>query len=628
MAKAKRTLIDKHIEEFVNNNYDKKDRKKDETKQFEWFVNSMHIWHTSSQLYSSNKNIGKQIALGDAQGGDAFYISVNNNEKLYTLNDDIDDIMTFLKQNGKTITFYFIQTKKTENINWASFLNLIDVPLTIWRGNEFPKSQPHLKKIQDFIDEVTDDSLKITHKIAILFYTNKNKNDIEQLKNDWSVNINNKKTELAEYFSKSNIEIEFRGSDFLNDTYEKMMSNDYELSISRNEVIATEDKHYLVGYFTAKELLDAIAPINNTKRVLYPDVFKNNIRLYLGQTEINKGIEKTLLEEPQNFHLYNNGITITTKEIRDDNSKNYIISPVNIVNGCQTANSIYNVSSNSHFDASIIKIPVKVIVAQDEVYETITIRSNTQTGIEAQDLVSIKRTQKELQEKFSKINFNGKKFYYKRQKSGTVENAEDVDYVIEIDDILRAIFSSLMLIPNKVSGYFDQTILKYLDNVFDEQFIDIYIRITVLLKFIDDYLEEYDNDNIRLKYHILYIMYRIILPTEESRRNIEQYLKSIDDRAMLFSENTLEQIISNISNRLYVLVSNYSNFEKLIKYVESRFKTNYPEFFNITDKKAERILYKNVEQLKRVRVFSFLNFEKVFNKKFEEIIYADSTTKN
>lgn len=627
MAKAKRTLIDKHIEEFVNNNLDKKDREKGETIQFEWFVNSMHIWHTSSQLYSSNKNIGKQIALGDAQGGDAFYISVNNNEKLYTLNDDIEDIMNFLKQNGKTITFYFIQTKKTESINWASFLNLIDVPLTIWRGNEFPKSQPHLKQIQDFIDEVTDDSLKVTHKIAILFYTNKNKNDIEQLKNDWSININNKKTELAEYFSKSNIEIEFRGSDFLNDTYEKMMSNNYELSISRNEVIATEDKHYLVGYFTAKELLDAIAPINNSKRVLYPDVFKNNIRLYLGQTEINKGIEKTLLEEPQNFHLYNNGITITTKEIRDDNSKNYIISPVNIVNGCQTANSIYNVSSNSHFDASIIKIPVKVIVAQDEVYETITIRSNTQTGIEAQDLVSIKRVQKELQEKFSKINFNDKKFYYKRQKSGSVENAEDVDYVIEIDDILRAIFSSLMLIPNKVSGYFDQTILKYLDNVFDEQFIDIYVRITVLLKFIDDYLEEFDKDNIRLKYHILYIMYRMILPKEDSRRNIEQYLKSsIDDRAVLFSENTLEQSISQISNRLYVLVSKYAIFEKLIKFVEHRFKTNYPDFFNIVDKKAEKILYKNVEQLKRVRIFNFEDFDNVFNKSFDEIINADTST--
>lgn len=627
MAKAKRTLIDKHIEEFVNNNLDKKDREKGETIQFEWFVNSMHIWHTSSQLYSSNKNIGKQIALGDAQGGDAFYISVNNNEKLYTLNDDIEDIMNFLKQNGKTITFYFIQTKKTESINWASFLNLIDVPLTIWRGNEFPKSQPHLKQIQDFIDEVTDDSLKVTHKIAILFYTNKNKNDIEQLKNDWSININNKKTELAEYFSKSNIEIEFRGSDFLNDTYEKMMSNNYELSISRNEVIATEDKHYLVGYFTAKELLDAIAPINNSKRVLYPDVFKNNIRLYLGQTEINKGIEKTLLEEPQNFHLYNNGITITTKEIRDDNSKNYIISPVNIVNGCQTANSIYNVSSNSHFDASIIKIPVKVIVAQDEVYETITIRSNTQTGIEAQDLVSIKRVQKELQEKFSKINFNDKKFYYKRQKSGSVENAEDVDYVIEIDDILRAIFSSLMLIPNKVSGYFDQTILKYLDNVFDEQFIDIYVRITVLLKFIDDYLEEFDKDNIRLKYHILYIMYRIILPKEDSRRNIEQYLKSsIDDRAVLFSENTLEQSISQISNRLYVLVSKYAIFEKLIKFVEHGFKTNYPDFFNIVDKKAEKILYKNVEQLKRVRIFNFEDFDNVFNKSFDEIINADTST--
>lgn len=625
MATAKRTLIDKNIEKFINNNFDKKDRKKEDSKQFEWFVNSMHIWHTSSQLYNANKNIGKQISLGDAQGSDAFYISINNNEKLYTLEDDIDEIIKFLKNEGKTITFYFIQTKKTESINWSQFLNLIEVPLSIWKGLQIPKTQPILQKIQDFIDSITDEfdaSLsKIEHKISILFYTNKNKADIEKLEKEWETNLNNKKYELSEYFSRNSIEIIFRGSEFLNETYEKMMSNDYSLSISKSEVIATEDKKYLIGYFSAKELLDSIAPMNGTNRVLYPDVFKNNIRLYLGQNEINKGIEKTLLEEPQKFHLYNNGITITTKEINDTNSRNYIISPVNIVNGCQTANSIFNVSRYPNFDANNVKIPIKVIVAQDADYETITIRSNTQTGIGAQDLVSINIIQKELQEKFTEIDFQNKKFYYKRQKSASINDIDNIDYIIEIDDILRAIFSSLLLIPNKVSGYFDQTTLKYLNTVFDEQFVNIYIRLTVLYKFIDDYLKEKYPNNERLKYHVLYIIYRIIVQDDTTRNKIEQYFKNRDNNEDYDeSENSFSNELNNINNQLYLIISDNNKFKKTIEYVMDIFKNKYPDFFNITDKKSEKILYRNVEKLKRVRIASLDNFQDSFKKTIYEII--------
>ena len=352
----------------------------------------MHIWHTSSQVYNGVKDIGQKISLdNDCPFGDSFYITINNNEKLYTLQDDMDEIITYLKDNGTKITFYFIQSKKTEHIDWSDFLKLIELPLSIWKG--YIITDARLKKVEDFINKITDENddklSRISHEIVLLFYTNKNNIDLDKLKKDWEKNICNKKAELSEYFSQKAITIDFRGSDFLNNTYEKMISNEYQLSISKNEVIITDDKKYIIGYFTAKELLDAIAPINNGSRVLYQDVFKNNIRLYLGQNKINKDIEKTLLEKPEKFHLYNNGITITTKEIKDDNSRNYIISPVNIVNGCQTANSIFNVCNNSNFNSSNIKIPVKIIVAQDLEYEQITIYSNTQTGIDAKDLFII-----------------------------------------------------------------------------------------------------------------------------------------------------------------------------------------------------------------------------------------------
>ena len=65
-------------------------------KKFEWFVSSMHCWYYSSQSYNSNPRIAKDISLGTAQGGDAFFIIVNN--KIFNMNNSIDDINDSLKQ--------------------------------------------------------------------------------------------------------------------------------------------------------------------------------------------------------------------------------------------------------------------------------------------------------------------------------------------------------------------------------------------------------------------------------------------------------------------------------------------------------------------------------------------------
>ncbi|MDR3274417.1 MAG: hypothetical protein LBS81_00160 [Endomicrobium sp.] len=47
-----------------------------------------------------------------------------------------------------------------------------------------------------------------------------------------------------------------------------------------------------------------------------------------------------------------------------------------------------------------------------------------------------------------------------------------------------------MLIPNKVSGYFDIITLKYVDKIFDERFVKLYYILTILLKFIETEVEE------------------------------------------------------------------------------------------------------------------------------------------
>lgn len=626
MAKAKRQLIDKNMEKFIYNNFDKKDRKKDISLQFEWFVNSMHIWHCSSTLFNADTKIGKKMTLGNSEGCDAFFISINNQEKIFSLSDNLENIIAYLKEFGRSITFHFIQSKKTNSIEWINYLNLFEIPLKIWKGLEFDKSQKHLKRVQDFIDVVTNEEdtelKKIEHKIEIVFYTTYDNTHIAELEKYWKTNIEAKITELSNWFTKDNIKVQIKGSEFLNDIYEKINSNEYELFVNKGNVISIDSEKYLIGYITAKELLDSIAPSINGERILYLDVFKNNIRLYLGnETVVNKNIEKTLKEEPEKFHFYNNGLTITTKSISSENSKTFTIKPVNIVNGCQTANSIYNVfCSEKKFPENDVKIPVRIIVAQDTEFENITIRTNTQNGLDTKDLISINSIQKEIEYEFSQKLFLGKKFYYKRQKSNE-EISDEIDYIIQIDDILRSVFSTLMLIPNKVSGFFDKTTSKYIDQIFDENFIKLYTILTVLYKSVEDYIENNHNTHNRLKFHICYLIYKFANKNKDLS-SIEEFLRSKDKED--YSDEKIEEIkllINTIYLNICKSIESEMVFSNVVEYIMNKIKNNYPMLLDLSTKEKERELYRAVEKLPRIRVSPiFSNFSNIFTEDYNLVI--------
>ena len=615
MTKPKKPLIEKNIEKFIRNNFDKKENRKDFTKKFEWFVNSMHIWNISSTIFNSNTKIGKTVELGDSRGSDSFFISINDYQQIFTLEDDIDNIVQYLKSHGESITFHFIQTKTSSSIESSAFLNLIDIPFTIWKGGSFDQNQPILNKIKDFIDEITDEDdnilSKIKHKLEISFYSNKSDSDLEILYKEWEQLINSKKESLSEWFSKDNIKINFRGFNFLNSSYENTISNDLELIVNKGNVIEADTKKYLIGYITAKQLLDCISYENEEgNNILKADVFANNIRLYLGRSSVNEKIELTLKNEPERFHFYNNGLTITTKLI-EDNSKNFIIKSVNIVNGCQTANSIYNVSRSNSNDISKIKIPVKIIVAEDVEYEKITVRSNTQNGIDSKDLLSITSIQKELEESFKEINFHESIFFYKRQKSKDVMVESECDYLIQLDDILRATFSTVLLIPNKVSGYFDQTTAKYVETIFEERFVKLYTYLTAMLKIVENYIDENEPELKRLKYHILYIIYKKV-NFGNNHKELEEFFRS---NTILTEEEILEQekLISNIINNIHPLLKNKETFRTEIIGIISVLKDKYNHLLNMKNKKEERELYKPVEKLYRTRTSPlFEHFENNF----------------
>lgn len=74
-------------------------------------------------------------------------------------------------------------------------------------------------------------------------------------------------------------------------------------------------------------------------------LYEKNVRKFLGnRRKVNKGIENTLLNKPERFGLYNNGITLVVEAFqRMPNNVEYELTEPFVVNGCQTTKTIWEV---------------------------------------------------------------------------------------------------------------------------------------------------------------------------------------------------------------------------------------------------------------------------------------------
>lgn len=142
-------------------------------------------------------------------------------------------------------------------------------------------------------------------------------------------------------------------------------------------------------------------------------LLEQNVRSFLQFTgKINKGIRKTILDEPHMFLAYNNGIAATAEEVRLidlPNGKGQGIAWVRdlqIVNGGQTTASIYHTWKKDKANIAGIHVPLKLSVVKNrekfsDIVSRISEYANTQNKVSVADLSSNRPFHIEL-EKFSR----------------------------------------------------------------------------------------------------------------------------------------------------------------------------------------------------------------------------------
>lgn len=124
-------------------------------------------------------------------------------------------------------------------------------------------------------------------------------------------------------------------------------------------------------------------------------LLEGNVRTFLGRRgNVNKGIQKTIAEEPARFFAYNNGIAATASavEASDDGAGGVLITnatDLQIVNGAQTTASLATALRENRLPEEGVFVPVKLsVVAADAVEELIPRISryaNSQNAVRASD---------------------------------------------------------------------------------------------------------------------------------------------------------------------------------------------------------------------------------------------------
>lgn len=149
------------------------------------------------------------------------------------------------------------------------------------------------------------------------------------------------------------------------------------------------------------------------------NLFFKNVRNPLPKSGYNQLIVETLLNRPDAFWYFNNGITAITNFIPaiGNDAKHITIKGLQIINGAQTVHAIYQAYEEASKGKREImdndaRINFRLMRSSDDEFNLeITRFTNSQNEMEARDFVSNETEQKRLQEE----SFNTNYWYEKRR---------------------------------------------------------------------------------------------------------------------------------------------------------------------------------------------------------------------
>lgn len=221
---------------------------------------------------------------------------------------------------------------------------------------------------------------------------------------------------IRELFSEVEASVVFLGATELLDLGRRQRN--YSLRLRYIEsFISREGRNYVV----LATLPDYYAFITDEQGNLRRYLFDSNVRDYLGEVKISRDIKETLQRQvppsEEDFWWLNNGVTILATHATVA-GKELSIENVQIVNGLQTTETIYQYYSAARIDADQRAILVKILLAtEDETRARIIKATNYQNTVDLSSLRGLDKIQQDIEHFLADRGwyYDRKKNFYKNQ---------------------------------------------------------------------------------------------------------------------------------------------------------------------------------------------------------------------
>ncbi len=226
-----------------------------------------------------------------------------------------------------------------------------------------------------------------------------------------------------------------------------------------------------------------------------------NIRGFKGETIINEKIIETLLQTPERFFYFNNGITIICKDITykrnppNHEHNGFCCFDVSVVNGAQTVGCIAEAYNRDSEKIKDVKVLVRLISLKDtpnDFGDLITNATNTQNKVSNKDFASKDKIQIKLMKDLYLDGIN----YYIKNYEGIQKNAKSFD----LEDVAIALacssddISLVNVAKGQVGKLYEDINKRPYTTLFNEQTKYYQIKHIIKVLFaVDEYIEQFRN---------------------------------------------------------------------------------------------------------------------------------------
>jgi len=407
--------------EIVTTSQNGEENQEKESSAFEKFINYTIFSVDYPGIFTANVDLLDFVTVGGQHDTGIDGIGIKVNGKLVKNTEEVIQIVDISKK--VEIEFIFIQSKMRLSFDATEFNSLhTGVSNFFSEKSSLPENDKikEFRAIKDFVysDERVIEKLDTNPSLFVYYIalgTVPTDDHFIGIKKIIEKNLLNHN---YCHFKDDGIRVELLGRKEIVALCQEL-DNKYTKQIVVTDIFplmvkAGEDKVKKSYAFTceATELLKLLTKEDGTLRRA---LFNDNVRDYLEKSAVNKEIEKTITDSPEMFLLCNNGITIVCSGFEQVKDKLVKIENPQIVNGCQTSNSIFKYKD--HPNIGKVQILVRLISTENlEVSNQIVRGTNKQNQVLEEAFEATLPFHKEaLEPFFQAVNESSIKIYYERR---------------------------------------------------------------------------------------------------------------------------------------------------------------------------------------------------------------------